>query len=506
MLRRVRISLAAVFFTIITLLFLDLTGVIHTYFGWMAKVQFLPALLALNVGVILSLILLTLIFGRIYCSVICPLGVFQDLIAWGSKKVKKSKKPYSYSKPKSWLRVIVLAIFVVAIILGINSLVSILAPYSSYGRIASSLFQPIYRLGNNLLASIAEHYDSYAFYSVEVWVKSITTLVVAIITLVVIFILAARGGRTYCNTICPVGTILGFFSKFSFMKIKIDESKCKKCQMCSYQCKSSCINIGDFSVDHSRCVVCGNCLESCKFDAINYEFSFSNFKKGFVNNSNPVSCKREESNSDNMGRRSFITAVAATTALSASAQAIKMDGGFAPIIDKKVPKRSNPITPAGSLSLKNLQEHCTSCQLCISVCPNQVLRPSSVLSRWMMPEMSYERGYCRTECNKCSEVCPTGAIKPISIEDKSSTQLGHAIWIKENCVVITDDVDCGNCAMRCPSNAIQMVALDPNNPKSRTIPAVDETKCIGCGACENLCPARPFSAIVVEGHQVHKFI
>ena len=183
-----------------------------------------------------------------------------------------------------------------------------------------------------------------------------------------------------------------------------------------------------------------------------------------------------------------------------------MDGGFAPIIDKKVPKRSNPITPAGSLSLKNLQEHCTSCQLCISVCPNQVLRPSSDLSRWMMPEMSYERGYCRTECNKCSEVCPTGAIKPISIEDKSSTQLGHAIWIKENCVVITDDVNCGNCATRCPSNAIQMVALDPNNPKSRTIPAVDETKCIGCGACENLCPARPFSAIVVEGHQVHKFI
>ena len=75
MLRKIRITLAIVFFSLLTLLFLDISGVLHLYFGWMAKIQLLPAVLALNLGVILFLLLLTLLFGRVYCSVICPLGV-----------------------------------------------------------------------------------------------------------------------------------------------------------------------------------------------------------------------------------------------------------------------------------------------------------------------------------------------------------------------------------------------------------------------------------------------
>ena len=124
----------------------------------------------------------------------------------------------------------------------------------------------------------------------------------------------------------------------------------------------------------------------------------------------------------------------------------------------------------------------------------------------MQPEMSYERGYGRPECIKCSEVCPTGAIRPISKEDKSSTQTGHAVWIKENCVPLTDGVDCGNCARHCPTGAIQMVASDSDMTDSPKIPVVNTERCIGCGACEHLCPARPFSAIHVEGHEMHKTI
>lgn len=152
------------------------------------------------------------------------------------------------------------------------------------------------------------------------------------------------------------------------------------------------------------------------------------------------------------------------------------------------------------------QQHCTACQLCVSVCPNQVLRPSSDLTRLMQPEMSYERGYCRPECTKCAEVCPAGAIRPITKADKSAIQIGHAVWIKENCICITDDVECGNCARHCPVGAIQMVASDPENPESRKIPVVNTERCIGCGACENLCPSRPFSAIYVEGHIMHRTV
>lgn len=124
----------------------------------------------------------------------------------------------------------------------------------------------------------------------------------------------------------------------------------------------------------------------------------------------------------------------------------------------------------------------------------------------MQPEMSYERGYCRPECTKCSEVCPAGAIRPITVADKSSTQIGHAVYVYENCVINTDGVECGNCARHCPTGAIQMlpsIADDPNSPK---LPVVNTERCIGCGACENLCPARPFSAIYVEGHENHRTV
>ena len=189
MVRKIRLTLAIIFFVCITLMFLDFTGVSHTWFSWMAKLQFLPAVLALNAGVIILLIALTLLFGRIYCSVICPMGVFQDIIAWFGKKARPKKErkiPYTYSKAMSALRYTVLGVFVMAIIAGVGSFVALLAPYSSYGRIASNIFQPLYRWGNNILASIAEKYDSYAIYDVDVWVKSMPTLIIAVVTLVII--------------------------------------------------------------------------------------------------------------------------------------------------------------------------------------------------------------------------------------------------------------------------------------------------------------------------------
>ena len=128
-----------------------------------------------------------------------------------------------------------------------------------------------------------------------------------------------------------------------------------------------------------------------------------------------------------------------------------MDGGLAEIEDKVAPERQTPLTPPGSLSFDHFAQHCTGCQLCVSDCPNQVLRPSSDLMHLMLPVMSYERGHCRPECTRCSEVCPAGAIKLIDKVEKSSIQIGHAVWIKKNCVPITDEVSCGNCARHCPA-------------------------------------------------------
>ena len=489
---KIRRILALVFFTFITLLFLDFTGTIHAWFGWMAKIQFLPALLALNVGVIIGLVVLTLLMGRIYCSVICPLGVFQDIISWFGGKAKKNR--FRYSKPLTWLRYGMLALFVVAFIAGIGSIVALLAPYSAYGRIASNLISPIYLWGNNLLAYFAEQADSYAFYTTEIWLKGGATFVVAILTLVVLAYLSWKNGRTYCNTICPVGTVLGFLSRFSLLKPVIDTDKCNGCGLCARNCKAACIDSNNHAIDYSRCVVCLDCIDKCKQGAIKY----------VPRKKSTATCGTE--NVDN-GRRAFMTASAiAATASVVKAQEKKLDGGLATIVNKEKPLRETPIVPPGALSAKNFAQHCTACQLCVQVCPNQVLRPSTGLMNMMQPEVSYERGYCRPECTKCSEVCPAGAIRPIDRAEKSSIQVGHAVWVEKNCIVNTDNVSCGNCARHCPTGAIQMLPKDANDPKSLKIPVVNTERCIGCGACENLCPSRPFSAIYVEGHEVHKEI
>jgi formate hydrogenlyase subunit 6/NADH:ubiquinone oxidoreductase subunit I len=196
----------------------------------------------------------------------------------------------------------------------------------------------------------------------------------------------------------------------------------------------------------------------------------------------------------------------AAGAATLKAQEMKVDGGLAAIENKKIPVRETRITPPGSRNAKNMSQHCPACQLCVSACPNQVLRPSSDFMTMMQPEMYYEKGYCRPECVKCSEVCPTNAIQKIDRVEKSSIQIGHAVWIRKNCVPLTDKVECDNCFRHCPTGAIQMVASDINNTESVKIPIVDAERCIGCGACENLCPARPFSAIYVEGHKRHKTI
>ena len=487
MLRKIRTILAAVFFVLITLLFLDFTGTLHHWLSWMAKIQFLPAVMALNVVVVVALIALTLVFGRIYCSVICPLGVFQDLLA----RLRRKKNKYSYSKEVKWLRYPVLAVFVLAGMAGIGSLFQLLAPYSAYGRIATMIFQPIWKLGNNLLAMMAERMDSYAFYTIDTWMRSLPVLIIAAVTLVVLAVLAWRGGRTYCNTICPVGTILSFFARFSWLKIRFDVEKCKNCSLCSKNCKAACIDFKSHTVDYSRCVACGNCIDSCKFDALKYSSSMQTKKNVSVDAS----------------KRSFLLASAlVSTAAMAQKKEKLMDGGLAEIEDKVAPQRQTPLTPPGSLSFQNLSTRCTGCQLCVSECPNQVLRPSGDLMHLMLPTMSYEHGYCRPECTRCSEVCPAGAIKKIDQDEKTSIQIGHAVWIKKNCVVLTDEVECGNCARHCPSGAIEMVPLDPDNEDSPKVPAINEAACIGCGACEYVCPSRPFSAIYVEGHEVHRKI
>ncbi|MBQ9410048.1 MAG: 4Fe-4S binding protein [Bacteroidales bacterium] len=494
MLKKIRIAAAVLFWIGITLLFLDFTGVLHGYLSWMAKIQFLPAVLALNVGVIAGLILLTLILGRVYCSVICPLGVTQDAIS--HLRASKSKAPFKYHKEMKILRYGIWVAYVACLVAGVHVIVALLAPYGAYGRILQSIKHPV--VG--------------------------PTLIVAAVTLIIIAILSFKGGRSYCNSICPVGTTLSFFSRFAMFRPVIDRDKCKHCKACEHHCKARCIEITKDSanIDYSRCVDCFNCLDSCKFGALEYRFAWRKEMPGQAGH-DAVGAGHDtegaghdaEGTAHNVmadpdrpssGRRAFMagTAIAVGAAalkgVEARAQeaAKKVDGGFAEVLPKTPIDREIPITPPGSKSVKDFYRHCIACQLCVVECPNGVLRPSSNPDRLMQPEMGYEKGFCRPECTRCSEVCPAGAIEKITREEKTEYRIGTASANLQLCISATGKSHCGKCASKCPVGAIHMVEIDGFRG-----PAVNEEICIGCGACEQYCPVRPISAITVNGRREH---
>ena len=504
MLKKIRIALAALFFVGITLL---LAGIGADALDWMAQIQFLPSLMRvigsatlLNVAVLCALVLLTLLLGRIYCSVICPLGVWQDIVNWISSRRKGKKRRFHFKPERVWLRDAVWVLYVAALFAGIQVAIALLAPYSAWGRIVQSVLHPV-GMGWAVVA-------------------------VAAVTLIATGLLAWLGGRTYCNTICPVGTTLGIFSRFELFGPTIDAAKCTGCKSCERQCKSSCIDIAHKKIDYGRCVSCYDCISDCKFgamrlgntwksrpsrpapaqpdtDAKNQPAADVQARQADVAQSRQAADTPESATVDS-GKRAFLSATAlALGAVTLKAQEQKLDGGLAALEAKKKPVRTERIVPPGAQGIKEFYARCTACQLCVSQCPNGVLHPSTDLQHLMQPEASYEHGYCRPECTACADVCPSGAILPLTPEEKTVVHIGTATVDYDLCVVNRDGVSCGNCARHCPAEAITMVPGTPGDPLSPKIPSVVESKCIGCGACEYLCPSRPYSAIHVNGLKEH---
>jgi polyferredoxin len=542
MLKRIRIIVAVFFLAALTLLFLDYTGTVHAYLGWCAKIQLIPALLNFHLAAAAIFVIITLLIGRFYCSAICPLGIFQDVISRLTNIGKKNRFNYRPSrKPLVILRFVLLAVFLAALATGISVITALLEPYSAFGRMVSQIFGPVYQWGNNVLAGFAERSGSYAFYSVDVWMKSAAALIVAISTFVIVGVFAWKSGRGYCNTVCPVGALFGIVTKFSLIKPSVDKEKCNSCGLCAKNCKASCIDSVNKEIDYLRCVFCFNCIAICPKKSVTFSLRnpFGAKTSGTRKSSGTINTSQSKNNAEvdgnlsingningdmndkltggNLARRGLISG-AALLILGfivrpfARTYEFAFDGGLAPVQDKKAPSRKTPVIPPGADSARYFRKHCAGCQLCVTVCPNQVLRPSNKVSNFMQPHMSFERGYCRPECVKCSEVCPTGAILPITAAEKSSIQIGVAVWNNDLCVVNTDKVVCDLCSRKCPAGAIAMIPKIPmpepgaDDKTSLKIPMIDTNRCIGCGACELLCPSRPYSAIYVEGVGSHRTV
>ena len=494
-LRVVRIILAVVVFLTITLSFIDFRHIIpDKWFNIILFMQFVPSVLDfMNIQVLAAsgfifVLFLTLVTGRSYCSILCPLGIYQDIMSRVGGKFMRKYRRFKYGKPYTILRHLILAITLVVMLAGSISLISLLDPYSVYGRFATYFFRPVVVMFNNLAATVLSSFDNYALFKVDYLKIPLIAFIIPLLFLVLVSYLSFTRGRLYCNTVCPLGTFLGLVSRISVFRIKIDENKCSHCGRCAVNCKASCIDFQNENIDLSRCVMCFNCLTDCPDDAISY---------GILNIGTDKT-NREPDRS----KRGFIAGMLAL--LTFNSRSVRAQDTPVPKKESTVPEnRTSPICPPGAISIKHFNDYCTACSLCVSACPNNVIVPSIKeygLAGIMQPRMDYHKGFCNFECTRCIDVCPSGALLPLSLEAKKLTQIGKVNFIKENCIVETERTDCGACSEHCPTKAVQMVPYIGN----LVIPEVNNEICVGCGACEHACPTKPFKAIFVDGNPVHQ--
>lgn len=501
LLKVLRVILAIIIFTPILLFFIDFVDILPDSFSKLLQRQLMPAIFTGAVATLVIYFLLTLFFGRVYCSVICPAGILQDVfnrLSCIGKKKKNGKMRFSYHKPANWLRYILLSITAILAVFGITELCLFLDPYSNFGRIAANIFRPAAIWINNILAGILSARGNYTLYNVSVGIPT-AALISGITAFVVFAVMVYFRGRLFCNTLCPVGALLSIVSRYSLFRISIDKNTCNKCKSCERTCKAEAIDSKNMTVDTSRCVTCFNCTSSCNKNAIKYRFAptaaFSKSSEPAITPATMSTPANAVNPSDKFieSRRSFITtsvAIAGTAPLFA-------------LTHSKNKEHRAPVTPPGSLNIERFKDLCTGCHICVVQCPTQILKPAGVefgLGYMLKPYVSYDKNYCNYSCTICSEVCPTDAIKPITVEEKKVTQTGIANFYIDKCIVKTDKNDCGACSEHCPSQAVHMVPYEG----TLTIPKVEPELCIGCGGCESICPVRPERAIVVIANATHQ--
>lgn len=492
-LRRVRQCVGGAVGGLMALVFIDFSGWVPVWVSDAATAtQFLPSLIRLLSGGgllaagCLLVVGLTLLFGRIYCSVLCPLGILFD----GASRLRSGGR-YRFHPPRHRFRVCVVACLLFSVVGGSLVLVELFGPFGIFGRSVTLIARPLAIFANNALSRVLEMGGSYLIppwpLSGVVW--GATAFAATILALLVW--LARRRGRLYCNTLCPVGTVLGLLSLGARHRVWVDLSTCTSCGRCSRVCKAECIDPQAMTVDVTRCVVCFNCLYTCPAGSLSY-------------GKRPQSLGADEDlpGSFSSERRALILSALVTVAPgvhlpTAHAQELPKPGdrSLTPVV------RACPITPPGSRGVDHFTRRCISCLRCVSACPSQVLQPSWTgygLAGLMMPSLQPRFGYCNNGCNLCGQVCPTGAIEDIPLEEKQRMQLGKAMFVRENCIVILNRTECGACSEHCPTKAVDMVV-----EKGLRVPVVNPDICIGCGACEHACPTKPFKAMYVEGNRVH---
>ena len=265
MLRILRILLAVSVFVGLNLFFFGFAAGT----GVLAQVQFVPACLAFNVVVLGVVAGVTLLAGRLYCSIVCPLGIFQDVVLWIRRRFRRTSFLFRAGRPV--VRAVAAVLFAALLLCGAASLAGLVEPYSVYGRFATHLFEPLAAACNNYVADLCMRWGRPCMLKSEIFIRGWSALAVAGVSLAALTVVAALRGRLFCNTVCPVGAVLGLLSVKAPVRIRLDAAKCVKCGLCAKACKAECIDVANGKVDQSRCVRCFTCIGTCKKGALSWK-------------------------------------------------------------------------------------------------------------------------------------------------------------------------------------------------------------------------------------------
>lgn len=432
----------------------------------------------------------TIFLGRFFCGWLCPLGTLHNLCGSLVRvRAKKNREPLGWY----WLKYAVLIFLLVSSIFtlqlsGLMDPISLLirsltlSVYPALCYTFTSLFDTVYKLNMPLITPGSEYLYSFLKKGFLPFQEPLFRQAL-FIGLIFIFLLALNfvERRFWCKYLCPLGALLGLFSRYALLKRDLTEG-CIDCGMCSAACQGGALR-GDMSRwNKEECLACMDCDDICPHNAIKINLS-----------------KSWSGASPDLGRRRLIGAVASGFAAVSLLRItpLSRQGGANPSL----------IRPPGALAEKEFLSSCVKCGECMKVCITNGLQPTFLeagLEGIWTPMLVPRIGCCEYRCTLCGQVCPTGAIVKLSLQEKEKIRIGLAEIDRNRCLPYAYGTPCIVCEEVCPTpkKAIwfEKVTVAARDGKMIQVkqPRVDPELCVGCGVCETKCPIMGNPAIFVK--------